>query len=265
LAFEAGELDLIEVVDPFAARDLDESVRRSSGILPITLLTLNQSREDLSDPTVRAAISQAINRDDIASLFEGTAEPATGVLPVNVDGWAQGSTSYEFDADSAKAILEPLGLELELLYDSSSGAVSAAAEVLAAQLGEVGVTVSLNGSDNGTVVGRAFASDFDMVILQLAAISPTILDPIGALAALYYPWAKADTTLIFEQFLGGSGSFDVSAWEAASAAIQDDARSQNALIGLYNFSPIDVVSSRVVGFERTPFAVWYSNGLGVSE
>ena len=137
--------------------------------------------------------------------------------------------------------------------------------MLAAQLGEVGVTVSLNGSDNGTVVGRAFASDFDMVILQLAAISPTILDPIGALAALYYPWAKADTTLIFEQFLGGSGSFDVSAWEAASAAIQDDARSQNALIGLYNFSPIDVVSSRVVGFERTPFAVWYSNGLGVSE
>lgn len=265
LAFEAGELDLIEVVDPFAARDLDESVRRSAGILPITLLTLNQSREDLSDPTVRAAISQAINRDDIASLFEGTAEPATGVLPVNVDGWAQGSTSYEFDADSAKSILEPLGLELELLYDSSSGAVSAAAEVLAAQLGEVGVTVSLNGSDNGTVVGRAFASDFDMVILQLAAISPTILDPIGALAALYYPWAKADTTLIFEQFLGGSGSFDVSAWEAASAVIQDDARSQNALIGLYNFSPIDVVSSRVVGFERTPFAVWYSNGLGVSE
>lgn len=265
LAFEAGELDVIEIVDPFAARDLDESVRRSAGILPITLLTLNQSREELADPAVRAAISQAINREDIASLFEGTAEPATGILPVNVDGWSQGSTTYEFDAEGAKSVLEPLGLDLELLYDSSSGSIAAAAEVLAAQLGEVGITVSLNGSDNGTVVGRAFASDFDMVILQLAAISPTILDPIGAAAALYYPWAQADTAVIYEQFLAGSGSFDVSAWEAATGVIQDDARSQNALIGLYNFSPIDLVSSRVVGFERTPFAVWYSDGLGVAE
>jgi len=265
LAFEAGELDLVEVVDPFTALDLDPSVAKSAGVLPITLLTLNQGNEKLSDPAVRAAISQAIDREELAALLEGSGEPATGVLPINVPGWAEGSTPYTFDADAARAVLEPLGLELELLYDSSSSVISATVEVLAAQLAEVGVSVTLNGSDNGTVVGRASSSDFDMVILQLAAISPTILDPVGALAALYYPWAQADSALIYEQFLGGASTPDVTAWESAAAAIQDDARSQNAVIGLYNYSPIDAVSPRITGFNRLRYAIWYADGISIAQ
>ncbi|MFM7093337.1 MAG: ABC transporter substrate-binding protein, partial [Actinomycetota bacterium] len=245
--------------------DLDPSVAKSAGVLPITLLTLNQGNQKLSDPAVRAAISQAIDREELAGLLEGSGEPATGVLPINVPGWAEGSTPYTFDADAARAVLEPLGLELELLYDSSSSVISATVEVLAAQLAEVGVSVTLNGSDNGTVVGRASSSDFDMVILQLAAISPTILDPVGALAALYYPWAQADSALIYEQFLGGASTPDLTAWESAAAAIQDDARSQNAVIGLYNYSPIDAVSPRVTGFNRLRYAIWYADGISIAQ
>lgn len=265
LAFEAGEYDLVEIVDPFTARDQDPATVKSAGVLPITLLGLNVGNEKLADPAVRAAISQAIDRDEIAALLEGTGEAATGVLPVNVPGAAEGSTPYVTDIDAARAVLEPFGLELEILYDSSSSVISAVVEVLASQLDKVGVKVSLAGSDNGTVVGRASASDFEMVILQLAAISPTILDPVGALAALYYPWAQADPSAIYEQFLTAASTPDVSAWESAAAAIQDDARATNAMIGLFNFSPIDVVSTRVSGFKRLPFAIWYADGISITQ
>jgi ABC-type transport system substrate-binding protein len=265
LAFEAGEFDLVEIVDPFTALDQDPAVVKSAGILPVTLLALNVGNEKLTDPAARAAISQAIDREELAALLEGSGEAATGVLPINVPGWAEGSTPYSFDPDAAREVLEPLDLDLEILYDSSSTVVSATVEVLAAQLGEVGVDVTLAGSDNGTVVGRASSSDFEMVILQLAAISPTILDPVGALAALYYPWAQADPSVIYEQFLGGASTPDVAAWESAAAAIQDDARSTNAVIGLYNYSPIDVVSTRVSGFNRLRFAIWYADGISIAQ
>ena len=180
-------------------------------------------------------------------------------------GWAEGSTPYVTDAEAARAVLEPLGLELEILYDSSSSVVSAVVEVLASQLDKVGVKVSLAGSDNGTVVGRASASDFEMVILQLAAISPTILDPVGALAALYLTWAQADTAVIYEQFLTAASTPDVTAWESAAATIQDDARAANAVIGLFNYSPVDVVSTRVSGYNRLPFAIWYADGISITQ
>jgi ABC-type transport system substrate-binding protein len=234
-------------------------------VLPITLLTLNVGNEKLADPAVRAAISQAIDREEIAALLEGTGQAATGVLPINVTGWAEGSTPYVTDTEAARAVLEPLGIELEILYDSSSSVISAAAEVLAAQLGEVGVDVSLSGSDNGTVVGRASSSDFEMVILQLAAISPTILDPVIGLLGLYLPWAQADTAAMYDQFLAGASTTDVAAWESAIAAIQDEARATNAVIGLFNFSPIDVVSTRVSGFKRLPFAIWYADGISIAQ
>lgn len=265
LAFEAGEFDLVELVDPFTARDLDPATVKSAGVLPITLLTVNVGNEKLADPAVRAAISQAIDREEIATLLEGTGQAATGVLPINVPGWAEGSTPYATNVEAARAVLEPLGLELEILYDSSSSVVAAAVEVLASQLGEVGVKVSLAGSDNGTVVGRASSSDFEMVILQLAAISPTILDPVGALAALYLPWSQADTAVIYEQFLTGASTSDVAAWESAAATIQDDARATNAVIGLFNYSPVDAVSTRVSGYNRLPFAIWYADGISIAQ
>ena len=253
------------MVDPFSVRDFDPEVVKSAGVLPITLLTLNVGNEKLADPAVRAAISQAIDREEIAALLEGTGQAATGVLPINVTGWAEGSTPYVTDTDAARAVLEPLGIDLEILYDSSSSVISAAAEVLAAQLGEVGVDVSLSGSDNGTVVGRASSSDFEMVILQLAAISPTILDPVIGLLGLYLPWAQADTAAIYDQFLAAASTTDVAAWEAAIAAIQDEARATNAVIGLFNYSPIDVVSTRVSGFNRLPFAIWYADGISITQ
>jgi len=265
LAFEAGEVDLVEVVDPFSVREFDPAVVKSAGVLPITLLTLNVGNEKLADPAVRAAISQAIDREEIAALLEGTGQAATGVLPINVTGWAEGSTPYVTDTEAARAVLEPLGIDLEILYDSSSSVVSAAVEVLAAQLGAVGVDVSLSGSDNGTVVGRASSSDFEMVVLQLAAISPTILDPVIGLAGLYLPWAQADTAAIYDQFLAAASSTDVAAWESAIAAIQDEARATNAVIGLFNYSPIDVVSTRVSGFKRLPFAIWYADGISITQ
>ena len=264
VAFDAGELDLVEVVDPFTAKDLDKTKIVAPVPVPITLLGLNVKRDVFADPAVRAAVSQAIDRESLASLLEGNGQAATGVLPVNVPGWSQGTTDYTFDADAARAVLEPLGLSVELVYDSASKTTAAAAEVLGAQLGDVGVDVKLSAVDNATSIGRASSGDFDMVILQLTAISPTIFDPMSSLFGLYYPWVGADGTVITDSYFGGTATFDAAAQKAAVDAMQDDARAQNAILGLYNFSVVFAVSPRVQGFAPFQYGMYYPDSISMT-
>jgi peptide/nickel transport system substrate-binding protein len=264
VAFDAGELDIVEGIDPFVAQDLDPEKVVSAGIMPVNALLLNSTRPGLDDPSVRAAISQALDRESLASLLEGYAEPATGVLPINVPAWSQGSGGYVYDAAAASAVLEPLDLNLDLLYDSSSSVFSAVAEVVESQLAEVGVTVSLNGVDSATTFGRATSSDFDIVMLQAGAVSPTAFDPLGFLMVAFYPWTGADTTVITEQFVAGTSTTDPAAQAAAIGIAQDDARAQNTVIGMYNWSQVYAVSTDVEGFSPFPYLVWYPDGMSKS-
>ncbi|MEY4173317.1 MAG: hypothetical protein RI900_482 [Actinomycetota bacterium] len=264
VAFDAGELDLVEVVDPFTAKDLDQDKLVAPVPVPITLLGMNVKRDAFADPAVRAAVSQAIDRETLASLLEGYGEAATGVLPINVPGWSQGTTEYTYDPDAARAVLEPLGLSVELVYDSASNTTAAAAEVLGAQLGEAGVEVKLSAVDNATSIGRASSGDFDMVILQLTAISPTVFDPMSALFGLYYPWVGGDGTVITESYFGGTSTFDSAAQKAAVDAMQDDARAQNALLGLYNFSVVFAVSPQVQGFAPFRYGMYYPDAISMT-
>ncbi len=66
----------------------------------------------LQDPRVRQAIAHAIDRDTIVnSLLPEGAEAATQFMPPTVDGWAQDVTTYPYDPDRARQLLQEAGAE----------------------------------------------------------------------------------------------------------------------------------------------------------
>jgi peptide/nickel transport system substrate-binding protein len=66
----------------------------------------------LQDPRVRQAIAHAIDRETIVnSLLPEGAEAATQFMPPTVEGWADDVTTYEYDPDRARQLLQEAGAE----------------------------------------------------------------------------------------------------------------------------------------------------------
>jgi peptide/nickel transport system substrate-binding protein len=66
----------------------------------------------LQNPQVRQAIAHAIDRETIVnSLLPEGAEAATQFMPPTVDGWAEDVTTYEYDPDRARQLLQEAGAE----------------------------------------------------------------------------------------------------------------------------------------------------------
>jgi len=264
LAFESGEIDVLENIDSIAARTLPEGTVMSVDAMPIQYLLVNSTLPELADSRVRQAISRAIDRDEIVAALDGFGVPAAGVLPINVPNSVIGDEPLRTDLAEAAALMEEVGvsdLSLDLIYDNTGGDDSAVAGVVAEQLGKVGITVNLVPSDSGTIFGRLSSGDFQLAMSGAAAVSPNVMDPVSFLYFAYYPWTGADTTMIGEQFAIGTSTVDPAEIQAAVVAIQNDAWDQSTAIGLYNLEPTFGVSPNVKGFNPLPYLVWYGDGI----
>ena len=66
----------------------------------------------LKDPRVRQAIIHAIDRETIVnSLLPEGAQPAIEFMPPTVDGYAEDVTTYEYDPERARQLLQQAGAE----------------------------------------------------------------------------------------------------------------------------------------------------------
>jgi peptide/nickel transport system substrate-binding protein len=151
-ALEAGDIDGYDLVAPADVDVLEEAgfTLHPRPAFNILYLGMNQKAEPLDDLRVRQAIAHAVDREGLvqATLPEGT-EVATQFIPSTVTGWSENVTTYEYDPEKAKDLLEEAGaedLEIEFNYptDVSRPYMPDAAtvyEAISADLKEVGITV----------------------------------------------------------------------------------------------------------------------------
>ena len=152
-ALEAGSIDGYDLVGPADTAALEEDGFTMVSRPPFTILYLafNQAIEELQDPTVREALSYAIDKDALISqvLPEGT-EKATQFIPDSVNGYNPDVTTYDYDPEKAKQLLaeagydesNPLTLEFNYPSDVSRPYMPDPEQiftVLSKQLEEVGV------------------------------------------------------------------------------------------------------------------------------
>jgi len=152
-ALESGQLDLIEYV-PW--KDMNRIVNDAALTLDVTTgpfmcLKFNVDREPFDDPRVRRAISYAIKRQPIIdAAFEGRGQPLWGGV-ISSSSWAYNedlSDYFEYNPEKAKELIAeagyPDGFSATLLSTSTYEMHSTTAEVVQAQLLQIGLDIELN-------------------------------------------------------------------------------------------------------------------------
>ncbi|MDB5511324.1 MAG: peptide transporter substrate-binding protein [Enterovirga sp.] len=148
-----GGLDWVWRVSPDDARNL---TRRSNlevkgiEILRYAFVSLHPAFQDgkspLADVRVRRALNHAVNRPGILKAFVGGAAQVTNAACSHLQfGCTDQVAKYDYDLAKAKALLAeagyPNGFSTEMLVSSTA---KEQAEAIAANLGAVGVKVTLN-------------------------------------------------------------------------------------------------------------------------
>ncbi|MBI2491307.1 MAG: ABC transporter substrate-binding protein [Candidatus Rokubacteria bacterium] len=156
--YRAGQLDLTDIpTGQCRAVQNDPRLKREAAVWP-TLgthgLRFNVERPPFTDPRVRRALAHALDPTLVVErLLEGCVHPARGILPPALPGYSPEVTRLAFDRERARRLLAEAGfpggrgLGPLAFHFNTSDLNQRIAEVLQAQLKEVGVALELRRLD----------------------------------------------------------------------------------------------------------------------
>lgn len=181
LQLEKGDIDIAEgiTIDQIAElrQNPDIAIVESPGLM-VDYMYINTQRPALRDKRVRQAISYAIDYQGIiASVQQGYATQMRGPIPKGLWGHDETVMQYGYDPDRARSLLQEAGatgLRLELIYADRMPWWEQEAQIIQANLAEVGIQVQLTKLAWPTLRERVDRGEFD---LCLGIWSPDYADP----------------------------------------------------------------------------------------
>ena len=194
MALESGEVDSIGVINaddlPLLESNPDITVIRGEGIGQ-RLFRFGCNDPIMADTKVRQAINIALDRQIIIdSMFNGVAYPVTSALAPATWGYHNWGV-IEQDLEKARALLAeagyPDGFETKIVTTERYAKGVQLAEVLAAQLSEIGIKAEIEVME-WSAISAAWngltAEEFDQPIFIMGA-GPSMRDADGGLRGLY--------------------------------------------------------------------------------
>jgi peptide/nickel transport system substrate-binding protein len=156
LAFEAGEVSVSNIPTETAAR-YKKSAPANSKLVQLpgplyTWLGANSYNPKLKDIRIRKAIQRAIDVDSVLKgAYSGIAPRSYGVVPIGFLGHRD-SSKFSYNPDEAKDLLKQAGvtnLQLEIVAASGQTEQINAAQIIQANLNDVGIEAKVNVMDSG--------------------------------------------------------------------------------------------------------------------
>lgn len=172
----SGEVDIAPSVLPLSQlkkfKDKEFQTSSASGF-STTYLLLNLKNPLLSQKEVRRALSLAINPKEIIKYkLYGYAAPARSFINPKDFFFNQNLKENRFDKNQAKQIIQKLGLENERLSLSSSNNSNTRvkAKVLASQISQTGLKISLESNDWGAFYKDVGQGAFDLALMKWVGV-----------------------------------------------------------------------------------------------
>lgn len=140
---------------------------KQSDSASMTYLGFNVENEPFTDVRVRQAIAKAINKEEIIEgVMNGVALPAKGPLAPTVFGYDDNTEPIEYNIKEAKELLKEAGYEdgfsaTIMVYDTNTSDI---AQVIQAQLKEIGIDLEIETTDVGTYLEVTGDAGVDMHI-----------------------------------------------------------------------------------------------------
>ena len=253
---QTGEVDWIDAVPPQQLTNLESDDAVVLERVPggdYHYFALNQNRQPFDDVRVRQAIAMAIDRGEIAEAAQFGAATANQTAIPSGTFWSFDYAPFApADIEGARTLLDEAGvtdLTIEFLVTSDFPETVTQAQVIAAQLEPLGVSVEIRDVDFGTWLDAEAAGDFDAFMLSWIGN----IDPDD----FYYAQHRTDANFNFQ---GYSNSEVDALLDAARTETDQDARKalydqaatiivdEGSYIYLYNPENINAWGPQVTGY-----------------
>ncbi|MDJ0953147.1 MAG: ABC transporter substrate-binding protein [Acidimicrobiia bacterium] len=173
-ALRTGEVHWIDAVPPQDIESLGAEDGITVGRVPggdYHYFALNQNRAPFDDVRVRQAIAHAINREEIAEAAQfGAATANQTAIPASNVAWYYDYAPFgSGDTATAQALLDEAGvsgLTIDFLVTSDFPETVTQAQVIAAELAAVGITVEITDVDFSTWLDLQGNGEFDAFMLS---------------------------------------------------------------------------------------------------
>lgn len=157
LGFEAGDLDFAEIsvssIPRYQSNSPDGSTFQRYDGLAYYWMGINELNDQLADKNIRRAIQLAVDRKTVVDASSlGGAVPAAGIIAPALIG-SRKANLYDRDVEESKRLLEQAGVANNLNITISIQQTAenlAAAQVIQANLAEVGIQLTINQYESGT-------------------------------------------------------------------------------------------------------------------
>ncbi|MDH3661974.1 MAG: ABC transporter substrate-binding protein [Alphaproteobacteria bacterium] len=156
LGFEAGDLDYtwtsVSSLPRLKESPPEGSVVLEKPSLAYVWLGMNQDVAPFDNPNIRRAVQHAIDRDAVVdAAYFGAATTANGIVAPGLIGHRDANL-YDYDPDKARELLDAEGasgltVTLDILNKTER---LTAAQVVQANLADVGITCEIKQNDSGT-------------------------------------------------------------------------------------------------------------------
>ncbi|MBD9398923.1 ABC transporter substrate-binding protein [Pseudomonas sp. PDM11] len=159
-----------------ASKDADLDTVKTAAFMT-AFVAINSQHPPLDKPAVRQAINLAFDKSSyIKAVFENSAEPANGPYPPNTWSYARDLPGYAHDPQKARELLKQAGLAdgfSTTIWTRPSGSLlnpnpSLGAQLLQADLAEVGIKAQIRVIEWGELIRRAKAGEHDLLFMGWA-------------------------------------------------------------------------------------------------
>ncbi len=232
--------------------------------LGTSALRFNVERAPFTDARVRRALAHAIDPSIVVDrLLEGCVTPAQGIVPPVLAGWTATARRLSLDRERARKLLAEAGfpggrgLGPLAYHFNTSDANQRIAEVLQAQLKEIGVTLELRRLDWAAHIKLVDDGSAGFYRQGWIADYP---DPENFLTVLFHSRnlgppgntsrykSPAVDRLLDEADTMAPGPERVKRYQQAEQMILDDA----VWVSLYHYASRGLIKPHVKGLERSP-------------
>ncbi|MFB9136491.1 ABC transporter substrate-binding protein [Vibrio olivae] len=177
-ALRTGSADIVEAIPVSQAPLVDQNLVHEVPMPHTNTLYLNTRRGVMSDPAMRAAVRQALNREQLVNnVYEQRADIAKGLLGPAVAWAEQWRQPVNYPVQAA----QPKGQTITLATFTDRTELPEVAIYLAQQLTDAGFNVKQDVREYSQIESDALAGKFDAFILSRA----TVLDSGDPVAYLY--------------------------------------------------------------------------------
>ena len=161
---DAGHWSTQSIFDEISTDDRFQLIAEGKGRKEVAYGLTNVDTAPLNDIEVRRHMGMAIDRDTLNEINSSSVfKVANGPFDTDVMGYLEEPGNVQYDKAAAAAFFEGKNISFELTY-ATDPTLQAIANDVKRQLGEVGVTVTVNELDQASLIDKALGGKFNVLL-----------------------------------------------------------------------------------------------------